>query len=462
MNPPAERGCNERVSTRAGRSARAQRRPRPALRSPVPARRGGAPRQPFPSVPAPAPQPSPAERRRVLMAAAGLLALLLALPGAPSPGARWTLPPPSNVRHSVDVRHCQLTVRWDPPKPGINHTCALSYETVVWTDGKDDNSREYDVKRSRSVTVDLGKEIVFGVRTECDKIENVHGDLFNITLQQKGLPGTGAINISCIWHNEQYITCSWKAGVNATQNSYNLFYGYVDQPGVQQCTNFSRDRNNFRCTFSYAKSQGTSMLRIVFEGNSEDVRPVCVSGKKFPVKLHPPSIVNISKDSNGVFLKWSKPADRKNLVYGIEIKDTATNSLENDTSDDQTSKSIGLKPNTRHTLRVRVKPKENSESIWSDWSEEAIWDDRETSDNTFNILLYIFIPFCVAVLTIILLVYLKRIKLLILPKIPDPGQVLKKMFEDQSEELQKQSTYDPVKDEQIHSLMLLEPTGNEV
>lgn len=54
---------------------------------------------------------------------------------------------------------------------------------------------------------------------------------------------------------------------------------YVDQPGVQQCTNFSREGNNFRCTFSYEKSQGTSMLRILFEGNSEDVRPVCVSGK---------------------------------------------------------------------------------------------------------------------------------------------------------------------------------------
>ncbi|KAJ6653774.1 hypothetical protein lerEdw1_008703, partial [Lerista edwardsae] len=404
-------------------------------------------------------EPRRGELRAALMAA--LLIALLALAGAPNPGAQWTLPAPSNVQHSVDVRHCLLNVTWSPPEARINDTCSLSYESVVWTDGKE--ALRKLGPPPRIVPVDLRKDVVFGVRAECKTKENekFHGAWFKVSLPQQGIPGTGAVNIRCVWYNEEYITCSWESGEKAALSSYNLFYGYVDEPEFHMCTNSSREGNDFRCTFSYDKPQGTSILRVLIQGDSEDVPPVCVDGDGFPGKLHPPSIVSVSKDSNGVFLKWTKPADRDNLLYQVEIRDVAAGSVKREPSAvDQLSRSIGLKPNARYTFRVRVKPRENTnDDGWSNWSKEAVWDDRK---NTFNILLYIFIPLCVAILTIILLVYLKRIKLIMLPKIPDPGKVLKKMLEEQSEDFQKQPTYDPAKDEQIHSLTLAEPAGSEV
>lgn len=82
----------------------------------------------------------------------------------------------------------------------------------------------------------------------------------------------------------------------------------------------------------------------------------------------------------------------------------------------------------------------------------------------FYFVLIITIPLIVAVSTIILLFYLKRLKILILPPIPDPREILKRMFGEQNEDSQSGTKDDSVnaynrliKEEEIHSLVLTEP-----
>uniref|UniRef100_A0ACB8FXU1 Uncharacterized protein n=2 Tax=Sphaerodactylus townsendi TaxID=933632 RepID=A0ACB8FXU1_9SAUR len=78
--------------------------------------------------------------------------------------------------------------------------------------------------------------------------------------------------------------------------------------------------------------------------------------------------------------------------------------------------------------------------------------------STLYLLLIILIPLCVALPLVILLIYMKRIKRLILPKIPDPEQILKSMFQEQSE---LQPPHETVNNEEIHPLTIVDPAGKE-
>uniref|UniRef100_A0A8B9N5M2 Interleukin-13 receptor subunit alpha-1 n=1 Tax=Accipiter nisus TaxID=211598 RepID=A0A8B9N5M2_9AVES len=120
-------------------------------------------------------------------------------------------------------------------------------------------------------------------------------------------------------------------------------------------------------------------------------------------------------------------------------------------------------PNSKYTFKVRANPKPEcySSKLHSDWSEEK--SIGEKTDSTFYVVLIIAIPLIVAVSTIILLVYLKRLKILILPPIPDPREILKRMFGEQNEDSQicakddSVNAYDRlIKEEEIHSLTLTE------
>ncbi|KAH0630789.1 hypothetical protein JD844_004006 [Phrynosoma platyrhinos] len=238
----------------------------------------------------------------------------------------------------------------------------------------------------------------------------------------------------------QYVECSWRRGENASRETlYNLTYWYHKMGEEQECTNYTKEGDTFRCSFHFTENL-VEPFSISIHGNSKDVQTMCLVMKDglelgIPIKLHPPSIVNIRKSSDGVSLNWTSPRKWNGLCYEVEINNTETKKM---IFVDKTTVTIPLKSNERYTFRVRaIRSKLNSHctdnwGLWSDWSNQKEWDDR---DNMFKFLLLILIPLCVTILTIILLVYLKRIKLLILPTIPEPGKFLKGMFEDQSEDL---------------------------
>uniref|UniRef100_A0A8C5X8S6 Uncharacterized protein n=1 Tax=Malurus cyaneus samueli TaxID=2593467 RepID=A0A8C5X8S6_9PASS len=100
------------------------------------------------------------------------------------------------------------------------------------------------------------------------------------------------------------------------------------------------------------------------------------------------------------------------------------------------SVSIDVDANSKHTFKVRARPKPEcyNSNLRSDWSEEKSIGEKR--DSTIYLVLIITIPLIVAVSTVILLVYLKRLKILILPPIPDPREILKRMFGEQNEDSQ--------------------------
>ncbi|XP_061482041.1 interleukin-13 receptor subunit alpha-1-like [Rhineura floridana] len=249
------------------------------------------------------------------------------------------------------------------------------------------------------------------------------------------------------------------------RNAYNLTAWYRGEEVV--CTNYTKEDDTFRCAFDL-KADWPGTLSISIQGSSSNIQPVCIDNEEpklyeFLIKPDPPSIVNITKNNNGVKLQWT-PSIFKRTCYAVNISNNEFSTTEIYRT--VTEASIPLQPKLCHTFRVKAISFSLSgnctKGLWSDWSKAVEWGEENLYDNSmFSVLLYILIPLCVAILTIIVLIYLKRIKLLILPTIPEPGKFVKQLFEEHSEDLQKPPPEDPIKDEQTHLLVFVQTSGNE-
>ncbi|NXF01368.1 I13R1 protein, partial [Smithornis capensis] len=254
---------------------------------------------------------------------------------------------------------------------------------------------------------------------------------------------TAAVNLSCVWHNLEYMVCTWRPGENASSDTnYTLFYWFDGLKDPEKCSNHSIDQGIFGCIFNFTFPKVTNAypaISILVRDDSEEIRPVCAS--KNPTTLVKPATpqVTLSKINDQINVKWneSETFPKGCLLYEVNYRngdlDTGWVTLKNT---EESSVSIGVDPNSKYIFKVRAIPKPDcySSQFYSDWSEEKSIGEKK--DSTVYLVLIIIIPLIVAVATIILLVYLKRLKILILPPIPDPREMLKRMFGEQNEDSQ--------------------------
>ncbi|ETE71933.1 Interleukin-13 receptor subunit alpha-1, partial [Ophiophagus hannah] len=313
---------------------------------------------------------------------------------------------PANISYAFDESNCILSVQWADVRPSPRNSC--DYYTALYN-GNTWVEEKWSEALSKKMAVPLGKNMSFGLRTSCNN--SVEGELFKIPLEQNGTAETGATNVSCICHNMEWMACSWKRGRQAPPDTnYHLSFWHDNLEERQRCTNHSVDGDTFRCVFPINCS-GERTLVLSVRSDSEDIQPVCVLTKEgteksdYPIKLHPPTNLKVM-GKNNLYLTWNASSSWNGICYQVE-----TNGIKKEIAS-------GCK-------EIR--------GLWSEWSEPVHWDEREKFE-ALHIILFVMIPLCAAVLTIILLVYLKRIQLLIFPIIPDPEKVLKRMFEDQREE----------------------------
>ncbi|XP_062819836.1 interleukin-13 receptor subunit alpha-1 isoform X1 [Anolis carolinensis] len=368
-----------------------------------------------------------------------LLVFLFTLQALVAPGGEGAtvLPRLSDVHYEIREELCQLTASWAPVPPSSD-SCVITYESDIDVDGEGFIG-PWDRTPSRTVLVPLGNQnrLIFKARATCNNNNTFAGEWFELPIRQNGTAGTGARNISCIWRYKESIQCSWRRGENASPHTlYNLSYWW--SPELRSCTNYTKEGDVFRCTFHFDAVLVESFA-ISIRGNSDEVQTVCLVTKysieeKIPIKLHTPKIVDIKESSDGVYLTWTQPKLFTGICYQVEVNNTKTKIR---VFEDHTNVSIPLALKGYHTFRVRSAADSSGSQCqetrgnWSDWSEPVDWGKPEN----MNYLLLLLIPLCVAILTVILLLYLKKIKLLILPTIPDPGKFLKNMFEEQSEDL---------------------------
>ncbi|NXC95549.1 I13R1 protein, partial [Certhia familiaris] len=254
---------------------------------------------------------------------------------------------------------------------------------------------------------------------------------------------TAAVDLSCVWHNLEYMACTWHPGENASSDTnYTLFYWFDGLENPKKCSNSSVDQGIFKCIFNLTFPEVTSAypaISILIRDDAEEIRPVCAS--KNPTTLVKPATprqLRLSKTNDRIDTKWSESETfpKGCLHYEVEYFNGDPDIGQIILSEKNSVSIDGIDANSKYTFKVRAKPKREcyNSDFHSDWSEEKSIGEKR--DSTIYFVLIIAIPLIVVVSTIILLVYLKRLKILILPPIPDPREILKRMFGEQNEDSQ--------------------------
>ncbi|XP_064282773.1 interleukin-13 receptor subunit alpha-1 [Passer domesticus] len=397
-----------------------------------------------------------------------LLAVCWVVAAGTAAGAK-VLPSPSNLNYSF-THICTLNWTWNPPE-NVSSSCNLWYSSDIVINGVPEDRREWSKSRFRVTDAHLNEEMRLRVRSEC-KNDNTSepSPWVETSLLPKGIPGTAAVDLGCVWHNLEFLACTWRRGENASSDTnYTLFYWFDGLENAKNCSHSSVDQGIFECIFNltFPKDRRTyPAIIILIRGDSEEVRPVCAS--KNPTTLVKPTTprqLTLSKTNDRIDVKWSESETFPKSCLNYEVKYCNGDSDNGQIiASEVNSVSIaGIDPNSKYTFKVRAKPKRDcyNSHLHSDWSEEKSIGEKR--DSTIYFVLIITIPLIVAVSTIILLVYLKRLKILILPPIPDPREILKRMFGEQNEDSQSSAKDDPMNafdrliiEEEIHSLILTE------
>uniref|UniRef100_A0A8C3VF15 Interleukin 13 receptor subunit alpha 1 n=1 Tax=Catharus ustulatus TaxID=91951 RepID=A0A8C3VF15_CATUS len=324
------------------------------------------------------------------------------------------LPPPSNLSYSF-IHICTLNWTWNPPE-NVSSNCNLWYSSNILTKGDPKDISD----QFRVTDAHLNEEMLFRVRSECRNDTTTEPSPWvETSLLPKGILGTAAVDLSCVWHNLEYMACTWRPGQNASSDTnYTLFYWFVGD--LYSHTNFFL----FLCLI-WCKS-----VKYTFEL----IIPFCIS-----VKPATPRQLTVSKTDDTINVKWSESETfpKNCLHYEVKCYNGDLDIQVIEVSSETNSVSIpGIDPNSKYTFKVRAKLKTvcYDSHLHSDWSEEKSIGEKR--DSTTYFVLIIAIPLIVAVSTVILLVYLKRLKILILPPIPDPREILKRMFGEQNEDSQ--------------------------
>lgn len=273
-----------------------------------------------------------------------------------------------------------------------------------------------------------------------------------------GDPESAVTQIHCIWHNLNYMTCTWLPGRNTSPDTnYTLKYWHRSLGEILKCTNFSREEGKIGCSFALTKLEDFSFeqhnVQIMVEDNEGKIRPSYhIVHLQSHVKPDPPRIKSLFLRNGDLHVQGENPPTfaSRCLSYQVEVNNSQTethNIFSVDEAKCQKSESEenlegticfmvpAILPDTLNTVRIRAKTNElcyQDDKLWSNWSPAVSIGTKAKTALYMTMLLSI--PVIVAIAIIILLLYLKRLKIIIFPPIPDPGKIFKEMFGDQNDD----------------------------
>ncbi|XP_054580999.1 interleukin-13 receptor subunit alpha-1 isoform X2 [Eptesicus fuscus] len=375
-----------------------------------------------------------------------LWALLLCAGGGGDAAPAETQPPVTNLSVSVE-NLCTVIWTWNPPE-GANPNCSLWYFSHFGN--KQDKKIAPETHRSKEVA--LNERICLQVGSQCSTNESDNPSILveKCISPPEGDPESAVTELQCVWHNLSYMKCTWLPGRNASPDTnYTLYYCF-DQHNVQ----------------------------VMVKDNAGKIRPsfhiVPLTSR---VQPDPPHIKRLFFQHGELYMLGKNPQNFTStcLSYQVEVNNSQTETLytlsveepicnhsefEGNLEGTVCFRVPGVLHDTLNTVRMRVKTNKlcyEDDKLWSNWSP-AMSIGKKTNP-TLYITMLLIIPIIVAGAIIVLLLYLKRLKIIIFPPIPDPGKIFKEMFGDQNDDTlhwKKYDIYEKQIKEETDSVVLIE------
>ncbi|KAM4664609.1 interleukin-13 receptor subunit alpha-1 [Discoglossus pictus] len=373
------------------------------------------------------------------------------------------LNPPTNLRFEMDAFN--LIWKWDLPKISKKWpNCNICYHSQY---GKQNN---LDTRESCSLTVkvnleyaersmiDLNDEIHFKTRSQCQNDSSIKSQWVNMSILLTKDDESAVRDFSCIWHNKQYMNCTWEPGKSSPPGTdFVLLYWVKHYKGddskgkptqFQELLNSGnpcpqyiyKDGVTLGCHFRDHKApRDSDIFTMVVTDSNKTIQPfIAIVKVDDKIKLSPPNIVNITRTpSHTIYVRWneSKVIGKQCLMYEVEVTNPKSEKPDMRTVPQAFDTEIhSASPDVDYTVRVRVGQKMETcgEFYWSEWSKSQSLPGNQSGD-TLYIIPLLLIPIVLTISTIILLIYIKRLRILVFPPIPDPGKMLKKNFGDPNE-----------------------------
>ncbi|KAJ1198474.1 hypothetical protein NDU88_002315 [Pleurodeles waltl] len=344
------------------------------------------------------------------------------------------IPPPSNLRDEL-VNLFVVNWTWDSPKNlTSNATCELIYESVL-------NSKKIRSthKNRTAIPPNLNNDICFQVKAICANAGESDW-VKRCSYFLKGYPETLVRDLKWTWDEGKPLECTWNYQKSTPpEPNYILYYMSKNENEIHECQEYIHKEGVVRgCKFISEFYSGDKINILITDSLLKLGRFYSFLEPITILRPGPPNITVTKPSIDRIHVKWNDTSWAFK-DYEVQSKDSKSQKW---TTYYITGKNNFMIDSARrdvmYTVRVKAKFTENFGGLlWSNWSAEAIAGEHRDDDWTVQNILLITIPLIAAIVTILLLVCVKRLKVLICPPIPDPSKIFRDIIGGPGEEFQQ-------------------------
>ncbi|KAA0704091.1 hypothetical protein E1301_Tti000264 [Triplophysa tibetana] len=239
-------------------------------------------------------------------------------------------------------------------------------------------------------------------------------------------------NINCIVINLEYVNCTWTEQGN--QKHQYTFVASFANDGKQNCSKYHEMNGaNVGCEFPYTETQRFQTLDTWLYYNNGSLATNQRHQLKKEVKLLPPYNLTVEARKNTeLWLRWN--ISRKSFhCIESEVRHRMGNmDWQNKKISNSNLFSLPFPSKKRYEFQVRLRVESacGESKFWSDWSEPVYWGNSKPNNNTASpvsmsmtsVVVYTVGAAIVLVLLSCLLVHSERLRIILIPVIPNAGQ----------------------------------------
>ncbi|NXQ36236.1 I13R2 protein, partial [Alaudala cheleensis] len=311
------------------------------------------------------------------------------------------VPPPRELRISDPGLLGPLDVHWQPPahSPALNQ-CSVKFRFEYRSSGDRDWKVVFTRKLKMRVGFDLSRSAEVRLQTllRCTDDVELQSDWVHATFQTppQGRIGSEVQNFHCIYHDWEYLKCTWQPGLLTPPGAhYGLYYWYQGLEQVQQCEHYLQEQGlNVGCLLHNLSQAEYQDLNICINGSAAAalLRPLYST-----LRLHnlaqpqPPRQLAVSVSAaQELRVAWSPPGGRVPphcLEYEVQLAEDAGGAAWAFVSTQMETALTISRANQSHVSCVRVRGRTNifcaDQGFWSEWTQDCFSVSRKEDKQLF-------------------------------------------------------------------------------